>query len=279
LRVDNMGILEEYGEALKVRLLNGLTIEGPTSNYNDTGRGLYHTPGDLVRVNGLPNGKLSVSSSNKSSITGSFNVQTQTVGGYHLTDNCRLFDMVNNSNMVEVELGDIHLSTISGEQVKYMRKTTDNKVDLVIFENVTGDVYQYGKVEEVSGGVVLTNGDHPDGATMVRNSYPFDVKDYVGLATSNHQVHDLVSTAHICTLSHGVVVSRDDFYWYQDGYYLNIDSWNVPVSDKVQCYNEETDTWSTSLVDLRAYAEELTVYYDKTPKEGGKIRVVVAEKS
>ena len=59
----------------------------------------------------------------------------------------------------------------------------------------------------------------------------------------------------------------------------------LPISDDVQCYNKTTKTWfggeDTDPMDAlnlaRAFSETLTVYYDKAPEDGGKVRVVVAE--
>ena len=57
----------------------------------------------------------------------------------------------------------------------------------------------------------------------------------------------------------------------------------LPISDQVQCYNKATGTWYTVGTDdeshreaLRltlAFSNDLTVYYDRSPEEGGKVRV------
>ena len=60
----------------------------------------------------------------------------------------------------------------------------------------------------------------------------------------------------------------------------------LPISDEVQCYNAQTKTWfgagntdRTPMENLNAclaYSSNLTVYYDRDPGQGGKVRVVVA---
>ena len=62
----------------------------------------------------------------------------------------------------------------------------------------------------------------------------------------------------------------------------------IPVADRVMCYNDTTDTWFTvgsdaeeedykdALNRARAFSDTVTVYYDKAPDQGGKVRVVVA---
>ena len=52
-----------------------------------------------------------------------------------------------------------------------------------------------------------------------------------------------------------------------------------PISEEVQCYNKSTKSWFAPGKDgmeaARAYSNELTLYYDRTPAEGGKIRMIV----
>lgn len=52
-----------------------------------------------------------------------------------------------------------------------------------------------------------------------------------------------------------------------------------PISEEVQCYNKSTKSWFAPGKDgmeaARAYSDELTLYYDRTPAEGGKIRMIV----
>ena len=53
----------------------------------------------------------------------------------------------------------------------------------------------------------------------------------------------------------------------------------LPVSDQVWCYNKTTGHWFSEgldgLEEARAYSDDLTVYYDKAPEQGGKVRLVV----
>ena len=61
----------------------------------------------------------------------------------------------------------------------------------------------------------------------------------------------------------------------------------IPISDRVMCYNETTKEWFSvgegkndedyvkALNLARAFSENVTIYYDKTPDQGGKVRLVV----
>ena len=59
----------------------------------------------------------------------------------------------------------------------------------------------------------------------------------------------------------------------------------LPISDDVQCYNAQTKSWfgagteNSAMDNLKAclaYSSDLTVWYDRDPGQGGKVRVVVA---
>ena len=57
---------------------------------------------------------------------------------------------------------------------------------------------------------------------------------------------------------------------------------SYPISSQVQCYNKTTKTWfkpgedgKEGLEAARAYSDDLTLYYDRAPEEGGKIRMIV----
>ena len=56
----------------------------------------------------------------------------------------------------------------------------------------------------------------------------------------------------------------------------------LPISQHVVCYNKTTGQWfpeaatpREALERARAYSDNLTIYYDKAPQDGGKVRVVV----
>lgn len=73
-----------------------------------------------------------------------------------------------------------------------------------------------------------------------------------------------------------------------DAMVVNTPSMVIPIADNVQCYNESTGGWFpvgedateesylSALNLARAFSEKVTIYYDKSPDEGGKVRLVVA---
>ena len=66
-------------------------------------------------------------------------------------------------------------------------------------------------------------------------------------------------------------------------HYLTLNGKRYPISQQVQCYYQTTGTWFNTegsdgwaaLETALNYADTLTVYYDRAPEQGGKIRMVV----
>ena len=57
----------------------------------------------------------------------------------------------------------------------------------------------------------------------------------------------------------------------------------LPISEHVVCYNKATENWfdaedpMDALNQARAFSDDITIYYDKAPEDGGKVRLVVVE--
>ena len=64
-----------------------------------------------------------------------------------------------------------------------------------------------------------------------------------------------------------------------DAMLLTTNSMVIPISDKVECYNKTTGDWfkpgedgdhKAALNLALAFSDDITVYYDRSPEEGGK---------
>ena len=72
-------------------------------------------------------------------------------------------------------------------------------------------------------------------------------------------------------------VSRTAFRTVDDVTTVTTNKGTFVVSDDVACYNNATGSWLSSLEQARGFSDKLTLYFDKSPSEGGKIRIVVAK--
>ena len=59
---------------------------------------------------------------------------------------------------------------------------------------------------------------------------------------------------------------------------VNVNGVTYVISPSVQCYNKTSETWFTpgkaGLEAARAYSDDLTLYFDRSAAQGGKIRLV-----
>lgn len=281
-RGDNIGVLEKLeGNTAQVTLLTGgIRLEG-----NCTGSNVQ--AGELVRVGSSGANKLSLSRVSGSGASGSFQVAERKVGTVPLSGSCRLFEKVGKSAMKEISAEDLTRASIPGSQIVYAHRDTGGRIDLLILDNATGDLYTYGMLkngtpQEVSGGegtsytnrtIIVTNSDHPDGTSPVVSN----------LAVSKNMMAGVVFTADgagvagTVSLTEESGIHRSDFTTRDGKTYVTLKTQEMRVSDDVQCYNRTTGTWFEDLTDARAFSDDLTIYYDRPVNEGGKVRVVVAE--
>ena len=56
---------------------------------------------------------------------------------------------------------------------------------------------------------------------------------------------------------------------------ITVTNLTLPIASDVQCYNKRTGRWFGSLEELMASGNSFTAYYDRSPNEGGKVRVIV----
>ena len=49
----------------------------------------------------------------------------------------------------------------------------------------------------------------------------------------------------------------------------------IPIAKNVSCYISATGSWA-DLSTARKFSEYFDIYYDRDPKDGGKVRIIVA---
>ena len=104
-----------------------------------------------------------------------------------------------------------------------------------------------------------------------------------GVAPSMDKLGDKAKLASYVALQSVKGVGRAQFDL--DTMTLTTNAMVIPIAENVECYNEATGDWyevkdgdgKEGLKLALAFSNNLTVYYDRSPEEGGKIRVIVAE--
>lgn len=337
LRSNTVGYVDDNGKLQLLKAPSGLSeLEIPKeasvnlNNYRDC----------LVTVTGTRSGNtngISLSRLNGRTPSGPLNLKTRTLDGTPLAENVVVFDRIVNSGIQQVSLAAVSVDSVPASKIAYQRTNAAGEVDLLVLNDVTGDLYTYGICkngwtqevgkEEGTNKTKAETTEDPDNnptdgntpldrpnnrTTTVTNSKgealevvggtSYKDGQFIGLAASvtTAKVDGYFRHAASVALKSVEKVSPANFNMNTMLFFSG--SIQLPISDDVQCYNAQTKTWfgasstqgsasgetssgetvsggTSSLDNLRAclsYSSNLTVYYDRDPGQGGKVRVVVA---
>lgn len=267
-----------------------ITFTGETSYSGDSAARMQ---GQLVTVSSSKIGSLTLSRLSGSGASGSLDVTARTLGGEPLADNVVLYERVGNGAPSEISFEQLTRTTVPASKISYVGKDYAGRVNIIVFDDVTGDQYTYGlakKGDDQSGGsgdmsysnptITVENGGEGSERLITGAS----IKDGmpIGITASLDEVDGIHKLAGWVELKAVENVSRSAFDMKENpgegvapiGTVTTSDM-ILPVAGNVVCYNKATKTWFASLDEARAYADTLTIYYDRAPQEGGKVRLVV----
>lgn len=249
--------------------------------------------GQLVTVSSSKIGTLSLSRLSGSGASGTLDVNARTLGSDTLADNVVLYERVGNGAPVEISFDQLTRATVPASKISYVGKDYAGRVNFIVFDDVTGDQYTYGfakKGEDQVGGsgdmsysnptITVENG----GDNIERLISGASIKDGapVGITASLDEIEGVHKLAGWVELKVVENVSRSAFDVNAnpgEGVApigtVTTNDMILPIAGNVVCYNKTTKTWFASLDEARAYADTLTIYYDRAPQEGGKVRLVV----
>ena len=283
----------------EITLLDGLiTLKGSTT-------GSEKLNGYLVTVSSGRRGYLSLNRVNGKGASGILNLTTNRVGTKALSEGARFFEQVGNGELVEIERSDITVDTVPANKITYVGYDWAGRVDKLVLDDVTGDRYQYGDIYYQAAGMqetdnadgtvssayqngtirVINGTTGPGGLSCVVGTVPEAQGKRIGgiaqsLDTLNGQ-HRLAGFMPL-TSADGIRRSQID----TSTMVLTTNEMVLPISSQVQIYSEATGGWYTVSKDASAkdnleralaFSNDMTVYYDRTPGEGGKVRIIVLE--
>lgn len=251
--------------------VSGLSLSAQLSNVTKA----EELEGCLVRVNPSGMGKAGLSA--LSGGTGQkLDVKGQTLGALPLAENVKIYDQVGSAPVREVKLEDILADTVPADKIAYVGTNEKGEVDLLLFKNVTGDGYTYGMYRTSVASSGKEGGeDYSEWKTVA-------IEDSSGTSLYCASAQSLRDTfgglavtaggkiAGFQTLTRVKDVSRSDF----DGEdHVVLKGVRVPISDTVQVYNRDNDTW-IDLITAKGYSDTMTVYYSGALGGNAKVRVV-----
>lgn len=253
----------------QVELTCGLTARGTISTSAQEG--------DLVKVTSTGEGKLSASPA-ESSVSLSLDLTGGTLGSIPLAEDVAVYERAGDSAVVEIDLDDILVSTVSSSHIDFYATNARGEVSLLLLDDVTGGAYTYG---------ILNKGSQTGGSgTMTYTNTTVSVENSAGTGQSyitgrSFQDGDMGGIAvsgagkavAVVTLSEAEDVARSAFSG-QDT--VVVEGVQVPISDEVQVYKTDTGDWVT-LAQAKAYADTFTIYYSGTLGVDAVVRVIATE--
>lgn len=279
----------ESKDSVSIVLLDGLlTLTGKTTMSESAAQLLN---GRLVTVSSYKKGYLSLSKVTGSGAPAALNLETGKMGSKELSPSARFFEQVGNGTLVEIQRSDITMHTIPASKIPYVGYDWAGRADKLVLNDVTGDRYLYGEI--------LYKRADPDGdvtydSVKIRNSggeqefvtyYIDGLKNGImgGVAPSLDKLGGQTKVGGFMPLQEVKGVQRSQFDL--NTMTLTTNFMAIPVATNVECYNKATGEWyqvqngdgKEALKLALAFSNNLTVYYDRSPEEGGKIRVVVAQ--
>ncbi len=245
--------------------------------------------GELVELSVSYNGYL-VPRKLNTGAAGVLNVEKRTLGGKPLAGQTFLYERTAGGKPVAISWSQITVSSVPAAQISYAGTNEQGQVNVIVLNDVTGDGYTYGfvknRVEEVtvpgtsdfspsSYNVYYLDVDTAGGVQSFQTRYSENIDKAVpgGVAVNVSGWGELV------TLSALSNVPRSAFD--MSSMTVRVGGVTYPISGDVRCRNGATGVWFASGKDgvtaARAYSDTLTLYYDKAPDQGGKIRLIEAK--
>ena len=269
-----VGVVKKLsGTSCTVELFSGITVSGTISSSSSD------IVGDLVRVTSSGIGKISVSTSVTSSVTGTLDVSGAKLGSVPLSGRVVIYDRVGKGIPVEVELEDILTSTVNSSNILYAATDSSGEINVLVLDDVTGNAYTYGILHTSSTTDKTADLNATNRTVAVENSDgTTDYYIYSSSSISDQTIGGIsISSAERVTgaiaLEKEKSVARASFNGTDS---VVIDKVAVPISDDVQVYNDTNNTWMT-LAAAKSYASSFTVYYSGEIGGDAVVRVIVTE--
>ncbi len=281
--------------AATVTPLNSILPEfSGTSTY--TGSSTSKVEGQLVTISSSALGRISLSRLTSSGAKGNLDVASGTMGEITLASNVVIYETVGNGVPYPVAWSDITCNTVQKADILYMSTDYADRINILVLDDVTGDGYIYGVPTYVAAVAGTGNMDAGTNATITITNgsasmgpltcgMKFDKNTYYGIAPSqtvdagsgNFKIADYITLTQVQGVSTSAIDVQDCT--------IETNTMILPIAKDVQCYNSITKTWFTTDevqgmdgVNLaRAFSDTITIYYDKAPEVGGKVRLIVVE--
>lgn len=269
----------------QVVLTTGVTLKGKVHRISQQAMDL--APGKLYAVTSTRVGELELTTPSSDAIPGDWNVAANSMGATPVSPAVAVYDKAEGGPLVRLDWDALTLPTVPAGKITFLHLDNAGQADVVVLEDCTGDAYTYGRVTYQSGehttGIgasspattTVTNGGKGSLSLVTSSSFSSLAGSFMGLAPSLSTVDGQPRLGASVKLTAIQGVPRSAFGEKT----VTAEGKSYPLAADIDncCFNTISETWFDSLDAALAYASTLTVYYDKDPAQGGKIRLVAAE--
>jgi hypothetical protein len=259
LRASMIGIAVDNG----IELTNGITLTGTLTTGIE--------PGDLVTCTAINVNSLSMTAL-RTTQGNAVDVFARKMGSADILPHCVVYERAGpGSRYIKIPFSGISVASVPAAQVRHATFDSAGRVNLLVLEDVTGDSYDYGQVVSVRDGIALIAGA---GGETRPYTLPFGfqwthLRGHVVGVASRHD-GSIVKTIS-CSAATGIRPADFDL---KNKYVRMGNQWIKIAVDAVFIPS------MSRAVELErgiASAHSFTVYYDRDPALGGKVRMIIGE--
>ena len=236
-----------------------------------------NTVNRIVNVT-LSGGKATVSSvKQQSTVSGYVNAESKTIGSHEVADGVNILEVSAVGNSSPIIYGKTYLKrlngvTLSSDDILYYSKNSEGKIDSLIIEDVTGDIYSYGIVTGADKDARVFTYDIGGTSYTVNGSYTAVSK---GMPAKFEISGGSLSAMKSLLEASGTVESIDNTTVTMSN------GKTYTLSDQVAVYSVQTGTFTYKIMPIKDLTNNMDAYnvyayYDSVDKNGGRVRVLVA---
>lgn len=275
----------EDGYQATVELAYGVTVKGEVSS---SATAMERAPGRLVSVTSSESGHLRLTVVPTGTVSGAWRPAEGKLGSLNVSPKVVVYDKAGSSPLTRVALSQVTAASIPASQITYYHTDSNGSVDIIQLDDATGECYTYGiltKGESLSsfgsGGLSTSNPtvyvkNAKDSLHMVCALSAVGTENaFVGAAGGTSSIDGVSRLGSTASLRSQARVRRTAFT--EDSVTVNGSVYPLAANIDDCCYNAKSKTWFSSLDEALAYTNALTVYFDRSPAQGGKVRLVVVE--
>ncbi|MCR5388542.1 MAG: S-layer homology domain-containing protein [Lachnospiraceae bacterium] len=234
------------------------------------------------------------------------NIKEKTYNNHRISDSVSIYEWdgeINNGYVLYSLSGEMgvastgfkdiyYTDTLPATSVSYYHLNSSDEIDILVLNDVTGNIYTYGALKyelpnqvyvnadgNTNKNLIVVNSADPKGSTTY--SYTGSISpDYGGISRTYSSTGTLEASK-IVEFSGSNTLEAKNFVRKNGDYYANIGDVTIPVSEKVEIYNSVTKrTYSGEEGLLFAMKSGMTMvcYHDRTYTSGAQVRLIVLKK-